>query len=327
MKASPRGGLHRVGRLIWSLPAVPALAIAGCGPAPLSSSEAYKPPPALALVVLVDPTSDKYGPELHQLAGVIRANASPGEALVIMTLQPSYGQVYVVQRGDSLSSIAAAHGLGLADLEASNAQLGPVAGRSFTLIHPGERVIIPNGAGQSPLLLVTRAPAGPPPPQLVRLPQEPSNPTEYQRAQYDRTVAADNATNQARIDAWRAAAAQAVQPWQQQVSGELDARAGSPVPAYHAPDGQVLASSMAAALATLAGLSGHRLLLLMGGADSGPGTLGPGTFAEVSVIVANLSDPKAAAAWTASVTTAGAASVTVLNPALTQLQLAQVVNR
>jgi hypothetical protein len=43
--------------------------------------------------------------------------------------------------------------------------------------------------------------------------------------------------------------------------------------------------------------------------------------------VANVADAAAGAAWTKASQDAGAASVTVLDPALTQLQLAQVVNQ
>jgi len=309
------------------IPVLVALALTACGPGSLSNTETYKPPPPLALVVLVDPASTAFAQEMHQLASVIRTNATPGEAVVVMLLQPSYGQVYTVLGGDSLSGIAAAHGLALADLEAANAQLGPVAGRNWTLIHPGERVIIPNGAAQNPLVLVSRAPSGPPPPQLVRLPTEPSNPTDYQRAEYSRTVSADNATNAARISAWQAAAAESLQPWQQQVASQLDAKASSPALAYHAIDGQILSSSVAAGLATLGGLSGHRTLLLLGGGQHGPAAMSPGGLSTVSLVIANLADTRAAAAWSASGASAGATSVTVLDPALTQLQLAQVINR
>ena len=322
-----RSGQARRNRLFYSLPAILALAVAGCGPATLSNTQTYKPPPTLALVVLVDPASDKYAQELQELASVVRAEASPGEAIVVLTVQPSFGQVYLVRQGDNLSSIAAAHGLTLGDLEKSNAQLGPVAGRNWTWIHPGDRVIIPNGAGQEPLLFVSRAPAGPPPPELVRLPQEPTNPTDYQRAQYNHTVASDNPTNQGRIDAWRAAAATSLQPWQQQVAAELDRKASSPAPPYHVIDGHALASSISAGVATLGGLPGRRLLLLLGGGEHGAVALDPGSFANVNLVVANLADPTAATSWTASGTKAGAASVTTLDTALTQLQLAQAVNR
>src|SRR5256885_664356 len=79
----------------------------------------------------------------------------------------------------------------------------------------------PAGPAQGAVLPVARPPAGPPPPSLIRLPQAPSNPTDFQRAQYNRTVASDNATNASRIAAWRAETGKSLEPWQQQVVEEL----------------------------------------------------------------------------------------------------------
>src|SRR5579864_4034643 len=211
-----------------------ALAGAACGPATLSNSTQYQPPAALAMVVILDPSPDRMADEIHQLEGVIRSNATPGEALVVMLEQPSFGQTYVVKPGDSLSSIAAAHGLTLAALEAANPQFGPLSGRDWKWIHPAERVTLPNGTAEGSVLLVTRAPSGPPPPQLVRLPHLQSNPTDYQKAEYQRTLASDTATNDARIAQWRAAAAAGIQPWQDQVVAQLERAAGSP-PATNPP--------------------------------------------------------------------------------------------
>ena len=323
-----RLGRPRGRRAGWVGPLIGLLAVASaaCGQGGLSNSEVYAPPPALALVALVDPSSGRMAEELHQLQDVIRTTATPGEAVVVMILQPSYGQAYTVRPGDSLSSIATAHGLSLASLEAANPQLGPLSGRNWKLIHPSERVIIPDGAAQDALLLVSRAPAGPPPPPLIRLPRAPSNPTDFQRAQYNRTVASDKATNDARIAAWRAEADKALQPWQQQIVDQLGKKAVTAVPGARAPDRQILSASLVAGLTTLQGLQGRRLLLLLGGGETGPGVLAPRTFADINLVIANLSDAKAAAAWTSAGASAGAASVNALDPALTRLQLAQVVN-
>ena len=312
----------------WLGPLLAALALtsAACGQGPLSNTETYRPPPPLALVVLVDPSPDQMAAELHQLQDVIRVNATPGEAVVVMVLQPSYGQTYVVRPGDNLSSIASAHSTSLAALEAANPQLGPLSGRNWKLIHPNERVIIPDGATQDSLLLASRAPTGPPPPELVRLPRQPSNPTDFQRAQYNRTVAADNATNAARIAAWQAEAARSLQPWQQSVVDQLGKKASAQVAGARTPDTQIVSASVVAGLTTLSGLDGRRTLVLLGGGDKGPGTLTPKSLADVNLVVANLSDTKAAAAWTTAATNAGAVSVSALDAALTQLQLAQVVN-
>src|SRR5438105_4555331 len=312
-----------------SLAAWTALAIASmaCGQGGAANSEVYSPPPSLALVVLVDPSTGRLADELHQLQDVIRTSATPGEAVVVMVLQPSYGSSYEVRPGDNLSSIASAHGLSLAALEAANPQLGPLSGRNWKLIHPQERVIIPDGAAQDALLLVSKAPAGPAPPVLVRLPRPPDNPTDFQRAQYNRTVASDNATNAARIAAWRAEAVKSLQPWQEQVIDQLGKKAASPVLDARPPNGQILSASLVAGLTTLQGLSGRRTLVLLGGGESGPAALSPRTLADINLVVANLADSKAAAAWTAAATSAGARSVNALDPALTQLQLAQVINQ
>jgi LysM repeat protein len=320
---SPRTRLHIVRAAVAAL----ALAAAACGPASLSNSTAYKPPPPLAMVVIVDPSPDRMANELHQLEGVIRSNATPGEAVVVMLEEPSFGQTYSVRQGDSLASIAAAHGLTLAALEAANPQLGPVSGRNWKLIYSGEKVILPDGATQDSVLLVSRAPAGPPPPGLVRLPHLANNPTDYQRAEYQRTVAADNATNDARVAQWRLQAQAALGPWQDQVIAQLDKAAGSPPAAPPAPSPAMLSASVGAGLTTLHGLNGRRLLVVLGGAESGPAGLAPHSLAQIDLVIANLADSAAAAAWSAAAQSAGAASVSALDPALTQLQLAQVINQ
>lgn len=299
--------------------------IAACSGGPLSNSISYSPPPPLALVALVDPSSGQMTSELQQLSAVIRTNASPNEAVVVMMLAPGT-RTYAVRSGDSLSSIAAANGLTLAEVEAANPQFGPVAGRNWSVIHGGEHVTITDRSAPNPLLLVTRAPAGPPPPMLIRLPVEPQNPTEYQRAQYEHAVTADNATNASRIAEWRASADAALVPWQNAVAAELESKAGVGSIVTSSAGGAALSASMSAGLATLAGLSGRRTLLVLGGAEHGPSTFAPRSLAGIALVVANVADPGAAAAWTAAGRDAGAASVNALDPALTQLQLAQVVN-
>ena len=299
---------------------------AACDRPVLSDEQPYSPPAPLALVALVDPSPDKMPGELRQLEAVIRANATPGEAVVAMLLEPSFGAIYVVQQNDSLSKIAAAHGLTLSAVEAANPQLGPLSGRDWKLIHPGERVILPDGASQDSLLLATKAPSGPPPPMLLRLPQEPSNPTDFQRAQYKHTVDSDNATNASRIAAWQAAAAQSVEPWQAQVATQLDAKATAARLVATHPTPGIVAASVEAGLTTLQGLGGRHVLLILGGGDSVPAQLAPQSLSNVNLVIANLTDARASAEWAAAGTRAGAASVHALDAALTQLQLPQVIN-
>jgi LysM repeat protein len=300
--------------------------LGACAPSTSANEVRYSPPPSLSLVALVDPSSARLTDELHQLQDVIRNSASPGEAVVVMILQPSFGSTYAVQPGDSLDKIAQAHGLTLAALEAANPQLGPLSGRNWRLIHPQERVLIPDGASQEALLLVTRAPEGPPPPMLIRIPPAPQNPTDFQRAQYNHKVSADKATNDARVAAWRSDAQKSVQQWQEQVIAQLGKKAGSVDPAAPKPNRQMLAASLTAGLTTLQGLNGRRTLLLLGGGELGPGSLSQNSLQDVNLVIANLGNTKAAAAWTAAASGAGAASVKALDVALTRLQLTEVVN-
>ena len=303
-----------------------ALAAGACAPASNPNTERYSPPPPVALVALVDPSSGQLGQQLRQLEDVIRASATPGEAVVVMILQPSFGKTYAVQSGDSLAKIASSHGITLSALEAANPQLGPVSGRDWKLIHPSEQVMIPDGSSQDALLLVTRAPDGPPLPELIRIPAPPQNPTDFQRAQYNHKVEADKATNDSRVAAWQAAAQKSVEPWQAQVTAQLEAKTKSVLPAARKPDRQMMSASVIAGVTTLKGLNGHRLLLILGGGETGPATFSPQILAGVDLVIANLSSSTAAAAWSAAGTNAGAASVHALDPALTRLQLAQVVN-
>jgi LysM repeat protein len=293
----------------------------------LSDSVTYEPPPPLALVAIVDPSSDGMASQLRQLGGVIQAGANPGEALVVMLLQARSSRIYLVRKDDSLSAIAAANGFTLAELEAANPQFGPLSGRSWGLIYQGEKVTLPDRGAPDPLALVTRAPAGPSLPQLVRLPQPPDNPTDFQKAQYERTVAADKATNDSRIAAWRAEADRSVQPWQAKVAGDLDTKVGARPVAVAAAPSAALIATVAQAVTTLQGLHGRRTLLILGGGDGGPAAMAPRSLEGINVVVANVADPTIAATWTKTAKDAGAASVSVLDPALTQLQLAQIVNQ
>lgn len=292
----------------------------------LADSVTYQPPPPLALVAIVDPTSDSLAAQVQQLGGVIQAGASPGEALVVMLLQARSSTVYLVRRNDSLSAIAAANGFTLSELEAANPQFGPISGRSWGLIYQGEKVTLPDRGAKDPLALVTRAPLGPALPQLMRLPTEPANPTDFQRAQYERTLASDKATNDARIAAWRADADRAIQPWQASVAGDLANKVATRATSTPTP-GTALSATITQAVTTLLGLHGKRTLLILGGGDAGPGALAPRSLDGINVIVANVGDATAGAAWKKAAQDAGASTVTVLDPALTQLQLAQTVNQ
>ena len=302
--------------------ALPAFA---CSPVARANEDSYRPPPSLALVAIVDPSQGRLPAQLRQLQDLIKTGATPNEAVVVMLLEPSFGTTYVVQKGDSLSSIAAAHGLTLAALEAANPQLGPLSGRNWKLIYSGEHVLLPNGANAGALLLATKAPAGPPPPNLVAVPAAPNNPTDYQRAQHEHAVATATTTNQSRIAAWNEAVSQALQPWQAQVVAQLDGVSFANTQA-RPPDASMLAASLEAAQITLQGLKGRRVLLVLGGGDAAPGSLPAKSLDGVELVIANLNDAAATARWGSAAATSGAVSVTALDAALTQLKLTQVVD-
>jgi len=58
------------------------------------------------------------------------------------TSAPPQASVYVVQKGDTLSSIAKKHGVSLSMLEKANPEMGPPK-RDYSKIFPGDRVKIP----------------------------------------------------------------------------------------------------------------------------------------------------------------------------------------
>ena len=124
-----------------------ALMLVGCGAVgpPAANSGTYQPPPRLSLVAIVDPSGDQVATELGELTQVVEASVTPSETLVVST--PSRGALattYLVRKGDSLDSIAGAQGVSLGVLEDANPQLGPIAGRDWNRIYPGDGVTIPD---------------------------------------------------------------------------------------------------------------------------------------------------------------------------------------
>jgi LysM repeat protein len=308
-----------------------AITLGGCKPAEPAGTSA-PPPVPLSVVAMVDPSADQLDQSCQLLAAVIQAGATPSETLVVATLSRGpLGGIYTVRGGDSLNAVAGSHGMPLDALEAANPQLGPVVGRDWNRIHPGDRVTIPGRqAGQAENLVVTRAPAGPPPPTLVRLPQRPKNPTTFQRAKFEHLLASDQAINRDRLAAWRAEAARELRPWQESVAAQLQRIATNP-PASGSPAngaGDVdLSASIQSAATTLSGLGGRRVLLLLGAGRSAPPDLAArnASLAGIQVVLAGQTDEVTAMAWKSAAAAAGVA-MTALDPALTQLQLPSVVN-
>jgi LysM repeat protein len=310
--------------------AMASIAVAACSAPSASTGARFTPPPPLALVAVVDPTPEDAAGELRQLAAVLRAGVMPSQALVVSLLAATpLAATYAVRSGDSLSSIASGQGVPLAALQDANPQLGPLAGRDWNRVYPGDRVTVPavqgTPAARNPI--VTRAPAGPPPPVLVRMPIRPGNPTTFQDAQFRRAVASAEATNRQRVAAWRAEVAKRLEPWLNDVLAQLDRLASSmaaaPPPAM---DPAAVAASIEAAANTLHGLPGRRVLLVLAGARLGMAAgLPPGVSLQgVHLVVANMPAP-AGAPFTTAAAAAGA-TVTALDPALTELQLPEVVN-
>ena len=322
MTPAPRVGLMRIACVTC------ALTVIGCGAVPATApSETFRPPPPLALVAIVDPSASEAANELRQLGAVIQAGVTPSQTLVVSLLSAApAAATYVVRGGDSLSSIAAAHGVPLASLQDANPQLGPLAHRDWSRVYPGDRVTVPPSGGGLPArnAIVSRAPAGPRPPALVRGPARPANATTFQDAQYRRSAADAEAANRERIASWRAEAARQLRPWQTQVLARLDelARSLDGVAADGAGD---VAAAIESAANTLAGLPGRRVLLVLaGGRMSGAGGAASGrSLAGVHVVIANVADPSEAALPGAA---AAGATVTTLDPALTELELAAAVN-
>jgi LysM repeat protein len=289
------------------------------------------PPPPLALVAIVDPSSIEAAAELRQLAGVIQAGATPSQALVVSLLATApAARTHAVRGGDSLSSIASAEGVSLAALQGANPQLGPLANRDWNRVYPGDRVTVPAVQGSSPArnAIVTRAPAGPAPPALVAVPTRPADATSFQDARYRRARTAAEETNRQRVAAWRSQAARELAPWQAQVLRQLDelakgiGAAGPP----EAVDGRAVSGSIEEAANTLAGLPGRRVLLLLAGGRVGDAVQpAPGaSLARINLVVANL--PASAGASFEAAAAAAGATVTPMDPALTELQLPTAVN-
>jgi len=309
-----------------------ALVLTGCGAAPAPKrAGTFRPPPPLALVVIVDPSPAEAAGELRQLEAVIQHGATPSQTFVVSLLSSARVlRTYVVRAGDSLSAIAGAQGVSLAALEGANPQLGPLANRRWDRLYPGDRVTVPavQTGGPAGNAIVTRAPAGPAPPTLARLPERPANATTFHDAQYRRALAAAELANKELIAAWQAQAARDVRPWQTQVVGhlrELAASLGAAAPATTGEGGD-LAASVQAAVNVLGGLPGRRVLLLLAGERIGPadGAALGASVGGIHLVVANLPD-RTVAAFTSAAATAGA-TVTALGPALTELQLATTVN-
>lgn len=270
----------------------------------------------------------------RQLADVLRAGALPSEAVIgVGVARMAQGgpgvSIHMVQRGETLTGIASALGVTLAALEAANPALGPAGGRDWNLIHPGERLSIPGSSAiQFTTFVNARLPAGPPAPRLVVPPTCSSDETSYVQQQCTTQANKDAQVNTGRIAAWSAAANAQVGPVLAAVLRTL-ADVAAQVAPNQAPvaagRGQAFTDAVEIAAINLGQLPGPRVLLLAALDDSEP-ALQQGELDGIDLVVTGPSTPAAQAWWTSAARGAGARSVRVLDPVLTQQALPGIVN-
>jgi LysM repeat protein len=320
------------GVTIGSMVAV-ALMASGCQP-----GEAFGPPPSgVARQTTYRPgTLSVYmvatdrGTGASQLAEIVRSQVWPSEVVVGAQVDTSLSLTYMVKSGDSLAAIAAAHQVTLAALEATNPALGPAGGRSWNLIHPGDRVSIPapQAGTQGQDFVVRRLPAGPTPPALLIPPGCPTSTTSFLHAQCEDAVRRDAQLDREREAAWWAAAAKQLRRAQDDLVGQLQGMSEAG-PGNASPAGvraTALGDSIQIAANTLDQLAGRRVLVLSGVGDDSPPALRKGELSTIHLVVTGVTDPLASASWASEGTAAGAASTAVLSSALTQLNLATAVD-
>jgi hypothetical protein len=178
-------------------------------------------------------------------------------------------------------------------------------------------------------VVADRAPSGPAPPVLVKLPRAPgSGATPYLVAQYQHRLAAMQTINRGKETSWRHTLMEVATGWRQREAARLRTLEASSDLREEDLVGEDydIAGALAHAATVLAGLPGERVLVLLGGAGSGPPQAGIGRLTGIQLVIANLADGPAADEWRAAATGAGVAGVFTLDSTLTDLKLAQTVN-
>jgi hypothetical protein len=289
----------------------------------------YTPPTRTVYVATLDQVEGA-----RQLMDVLQGDALPSEAIIGVGVAPrAQGgpgvTVHVVQAGETLSSIAVAQGVPLAALEAANPAFGPASARNWDLIHPGERLSIPgSSAVQFTTFVNSRLPAGPAPPALLDPPTCSDNDTPYVQARCGSQVKQDERVNSGRIAAWSAMANEQLRPALANVMRTLGNVAAQATPDQNpaaAGRSEAFAETVQIAAINLGQLPGPRVLLLAALADSQP-ALRQGELAGIDLVVTGASTAAAQTWWTSAGGRAGARSVHVLDPILTQQSLSVVVN-
>jgi LysM repeat protein len=271
----------------------------------------------------------------RQLGDVVRDRVFPSEAVIAVGVarnaQGGPGvSIQMVQEGDSLTRIAAAHGVTLADLESANQALGPAGGRDWNLIHPGERVSVPGSPTvQLRTFTNSRLPGGPPPPPLIVSPSCSDGDTSYVQKRCHDQATSDARTNAERVRAWSATAAARVGPARADLLRQLRDIASQVAPndePVAAGRGQAFSDAVEIAATNLAQLPAPRVLLLAAIDDGERPALQKGELDGINAVVTGPSTPAARTWWEAAGMGAGARSVHVLDATLTQQLLAQTVN-
>src|SRR5207237_1201325 len=160
--------------------------------------------------------------------------------------------------------------------------LGPSVGRSWNLIHPGDRVSIPGP--QTPVLgqdfIVERLPAGAAPPTLLVPPTCPTNTTSFLHAQCEDDAHKDAQLNTAREADWWAAEVGRLEPVQADLVRQLRVIAAEPTP-HSGITGSALSDSIRIGANTLSQLPSRRVLLLTDVGDGGPPYLAKGELKSI----------------------------------------------
>jgi LysM repeat protein len=314
-----------------------ASACQGDGPfEPPRTASSGKPPRTYA-----PPTRSIYEATLdeaegaRQLRDVVRDRALPSEVVigvgVARNAQGGPGvTIHLVQEGDSLTRIAAAHGVTLGDLESANPALGPSGGRDWNLIHPGERVSIPGSpAVQLSTFVDSRLPAGPTPPTLLASPTCSDSDTSYVRKQCQDQATKDAHANDDRVKAWWAATNAQLGTPRADLLRQLDDIAAQ-VTRNLDPVGpgrsQAFSDAVQIAATNLGQLPGPRVLLLAAIDDGERPALQKDELNGIDLVVTGPSTLAAQAWWDAAGRGAGARSVHVLDAIMTQQLLAATVN-
>jgi LysM repeat protein len=260
----------------------------------------------------------------QDLANVVASSVLPREVVIGSGEQTNDVTVYIVAvQGDSLVKLAAKYHISLQVIESANEQLGPIGGRNFNLIYPGDRIAIPVGPSstQPQNFVATRLPIGPTPPNL-RIPYKCGSDLNYlEYTQCRKKISHDKSANTQKIAGYWAAEKERLGPAQKSLVEQLQAIS----PQQGASDPNDVGTAVQMAANSLTQLPGRRVLLISD-ETSGPPAMSSRELADIHLVLTGVQDPQVETTWKTAAVRANVASVVVLDPALTQLQLPTSVN-